>query len=151
MLCQIDSLTENPLYWNLTKWDYFYNFVLISYVNNWPWLSRSNLTSNSKLTPSWVCPNHYSSPIQVNISKFGSQMHCSTVKILINSGLDWPWTSHSFSIPKLFFCIVVVCIGTVKQSHLCFNAVHGLLHSLYTSVHGERTAKVEWGFYYCSA
>ena len=28
--------------------------------DNWPWPSRSNLTSNSKLTPFWACPNHYS-------------------------------------------------------------------------------------------
>ena len=40
---------------------------------NWPW--RSNLTSNSKLTPFWACPNHYSPPILVRISKFRQQMH----------------------------------------------------------------------------
>ena len=37
---------------------------------NWPWPSRSNLTSNSKLPPFWACPNHYSPPILVRISKF---------------------------------------------------------------------------------
>ena len=72
---------------------------------NWPWPSRSNLTSNSKLTPFWACPNHYSPPILVRISKFGQQMHFSTVKIPVNSGLDWPWTSPSFLIPKLFFSL----------------------------------------------
>ena len=30
-------------------------------------------------------------------------MHFSTVKIPANSGLDWPWTSPSCLIPKLFF------------------------------------------------
>ena len=114
---------------------------------NWPWPSRSNLTSNSKLTPFWACPNHYSPPILVRISKFGQQMHFSTVKIPVHSGLDWPWTSPSFLIPKLFFFIVAVCIETVKQSVVCFNAVQGLFHSLYTSAHGERTAKVEWDLY----
>ena len=62
---------------------------------NWPWPSRSNLNSNSKLTPFWACPNHYSPPILVRISKFGQQMHFITVKIPDNSGLDWPWTSPS--------------------------------------------------------
>ena len=92
---------------------------------NWPWPSRSNLTSKSKLTPFWACPNHYSRPILVRISKFGQQMHFSTV----NLGLDWPWTSPSFLIPKLFFhcggvhwdCetvpgLFLCCSGTVSQS-----------------------------------
>ena len=70
---------------------------------NWPWPSRTNLASNSKLTPFWACPNHYSPPILVRIPKFGQQMHFSTVKIPDNSGLDWPWTSSSFLIPKLIF------------------------------------------------
>ena len=101
---------------------------------NWPWPSRSNLTSNSKLTPFWDCPNHYSPPILVRISKFGQQMHFSTVKIPVISGLDWPWTSPSFLIPKLIYlhcggvhwdCETVLglfqcCSGTVSQSlHQC--------------------------------
>ena len=72
---------------------------------NWPWPSRSNLTSKSEFTPFWACPDHYSPPILVRISKFGQQMHFSTVKIPVNSGLDWPWTSPSFLIPKLFFSL----------------------------------------------
>ena len=107
---------------------------------NWPWPSRSNLTSKSEFTPFWACPDHYSTPILVRISKFGQQMHFSTVKIPVNSGLDWPWTSPSFLIPKLFF-IVAVCIETVKQSLVCFNAVQGLFHSLYTRAHGGAQPK----------
>ena len=72
-------------------------------------------------------------------------MHFSTVKIPVNSELDWPWTSLSFLIPNLFVWIVVVCIETVKQFLVCFNAVQGLFHSLYTSARGECTASVEWG------
>ena len=117
--------------------------IPIVFGGNWPWPSRSNLTSNSKLNPFSVFPNHYSPPILVSISKFGQQMHFSTVRTPVHSGLDWPWTSPSFLIPKLFFFIVAVCIETVKQSLVCFNAVQGLFHSLYTSGHGERTAKVE--------
>ena len=44
----------------------------------------------------------------------------------------------------------MVCIETVKQFLVCFNAVQGLFHSLYTSAHGECTASVEWGLYCCS-
>ena len=105
----------------------------------WPWPSRSNLTSNSKLTPFWACPNHYSPPILVRISKFGQQMHFSTVKNPVNSGLDWPWPSPSFLIPKLIFfhcgdvhwdCETVpglfqCCSGTVSQSlHLSTWGTH---------------------------
>ena len=77
--------------------------IPIVFWGNWPWPSRSNLTSNSKLTPFWACPNHYSPPILVRISKLGQEMHFSTVKIPVNWGLDWPWTSPSFLIPKLIF------------------------------------------------
>ena len=103
---------------------------LLFLLGNWPWPSRSNLTSNSKLTPFWACPNQYSPPILVRISEFGQQMHFGTVKIPVNSGLDWPWTSTSCLIPKKYFlhcggvhwdCETVpnlfqCCSGTVSQS-----------------------------------
>ena len=54
---------------------------------DWPWPSRSNLTSKSEFTPFWACPDHYSPPILVRISKFGQQMHLITVKIPVNSDL----------------------------------------------------------------
>ena len=108
--------------------------VSIVLGGNWPWPSRSNLTVNSKLTPFWACPNHYSPPILVRISKYGQRMHFSTVKIPVDSGLDWPWTWPSFLIPKLIYlhcgcvhwdCETVpglfqCCSGTVSQSlHHC--------------------------------
>ena len=83
--------------------------IPIVFWGNWPWPSRSNLTSNSKLTTFWACPNHYSPPILVRISKLGQEMHFSTVKILDNSGLDWPWTSPSFLIPKTYFFALWRC------------------------------------------
>ena len=113
--------------------------IPIVFWGNWPWPSMSNLTSNSKLTPFWACPNHYSPPILVRISKLGQEMHFSTVKIPVNSGLDWPWTSPSFLIPKLIFlhfggvhwdCETVpglfqFCSGTVSQSlHQCTWGTH---------------------------
>ena len=75
--------------------------IPIVFWGNWPWPSRSNLTSNSKLTQFWACPNHYSPPILFRISKLGQKMHFSTVKIPVNSGLDWPcalrlWNSRCF-------------------------------------------------------
>ena len=105
---------------------------------NWPWPWRSNLTSKSEFTPFWACPDHYSPPIIVRISKFGQQMHFSTVKISVNLGLDWPWTSPSFLISKLFFhcggvhwdCETVpglfqCCSGSVLQSlHQCTWGTH---------------------------
>ena len=106
---------------------------------NWPWPSRSNWTSKSEFTPFWACPDHYSPPILVRISKFGQQMHFTTVKIPVNSGLDWPWTSPSFLIPKLLFfhcggvhwdCEAVhalfqCCSATVSQSlHQCTWGTH---------------------------
>ena len=113
--------------------------ILIVLGGKWPWPSRSNLTSNSKLTPFWACPNHYSPPILVRISKFRQQMHFSTVKIPVNSGLDWLWTSPSFLIPKLIYlhcggvhwdCETVpvlfqYCSGTVSQTlHQCTRGTH---------------------------
>ena len=113
--------------------------IPIVFWGNWPWPPKSNLTSNSKLTPFWACPNHYSPPILVRISELGQEMHLSTVKIPVNSGLDWPWTSPSFLIPKLIFlhyggvhwdCEIVsglfqFCSGTVSQSlHQCTWGTH---------------------------
>ena len=113
--------------------------IPIVFWGNWPWPSRSNLTSNSKFTPFWAFANHYSPAILVRISKLGQEMHFSTVKIPVNSGLDWPWTSPSFLIPKLIFlhcggvhwdCKTVpglfqFCSGTVSQSlHQCTRGTH---------------------------
>ena len=113
--------------------------IPIVFGSGWLWPSRSNLTSNSKLTPFWACSTHYASPVQVRISKFGPQMHFSAVKIPVNSELDWSWTLLSFLIPKiiclhcggvhwdfetvpsLFQC----CSGTVSQSlHQCTWRMH---------------------------
>ena len=119
---------------------------LLFWGGKWPWPSRSNLTSNSKLTPFWACPNHYSPPILVRISKFGQQMHfLALLRTLSIRGLiDFDLHPH-FWFQNFFFFIVAMCIETVKQSLVCFNAVQGLFHSLFTCAHGEHTAKVELG------
>ena len=51
----------------------------------------------------WVCPCDKSPPIEVSISKFGPKMHLSTVKVPIDFGLDWSWSSVSFLISNLCF------------------------------------------------
>ena len=62
---------------------------------NWPWLSRSNLTSKSEFTPFWACLDHNSSPIQVRITKFGPEVENSLVKVPIILGGNWPRPSRS--------------------------------------------------------
>ena len=68
-----------------------------------PWPSRSNLTWKSNFTSFWACLHHNSSAVQTGITKFGPEMHLSTVKIPINFGLDWFWSSLLFSILKPIF------------------------------------------------
>ena len=62
---------------------------------NWPWHSRSNLTSKSEFTHFWAYPDHNSSPIQVRITKFGPEVQNSLVKVPVILGGNWPWPSRS--------------------------------------------------------
>ena len=71
---------------------------------------------------------------------FAPQIHFSTVKIPINSGLDWPWTSLPFYFQNYFVCNVVVCIETVKQSLICCS---GTVSQSLTPVHTENT-QLKW-------
>ena len=97
-------------------------WVPIVFGDDRPWSSRSNLTWKSNFAPFWACSHHYSSAIQARITKFGPKMHLSIVKIPTNFGLDWFWSSLSFSIlkpiflPNLFapFCIYLVRSVTCK-------------------------------------
>ena len=58
--------------------------------------------------------HHNWSVVHVMISKLGSKNYISTVKILINIGPDWFWSSLSFSVLSLFlyqiylhsFCVI---------------------------------------------
>ena len=62
---------------------------------NWPWPSRSNLTSKSEFTQFWACPDHNSLPIQARITKFGPEVENSLVKVPIVLGGNWPRPSRS--------------------------------------------------------
>ena len=73
----------------------FFFFFFFGGGGNWPWPSRSNLTSKSEFTPFWACPDHNSSPIQVRITKFGPEVENSLVKVPIILGGNWPWPSRS--------------------------------------------------------
>ena len=78
-----------------------------------PWGS----TWKSNFTSFWACSHHYSSAIQARITKFGPKMHLSTVKIPTNFGLDWLWSSLSFSILKPIFYQIYLhpfCIYLVR-------------------------------------
>ena len=44
----------------------------------------------------WICPRDKSPLIEVRISKFGTKMHLSTVKIPVDFGIDWPRSSVLF-------------------------------------------------------
>ena len=78
-------------------------WVPIVFEDDRPWSSRSNWTWKSNFTSFWACSHHYSSAIQARITKFGPKMHLSTVKNPTNFGLDWLWSSFSFSILKPIF------------------------------------------------
>ena len=62
---------------------------------NWPWPSRSNLTSKSEFTQVCACPDHNSLPIQARITKFGPEVENSLVKVPIVLGGNWPRPSRS--------------------------------------------------------
>ena len=77
--------------------------VPIVFGDDRPWPSRSNLTWKSNFTSFWACPPHNSSAAHARITKFGPEMHLSTVKMPINFGQDWFWSSPSFLILKPIF------------------------------------------------
>ena len=81
-----------------------------------------------------VCPRDKSQPIEVSISKLGPTMHRSTVKVAIDFGLDWTWSSVSFVISNLCFstklCVshsfASVCLYLVRPSPV--NVPHSTGH-----------------------
>ena len=85
----------------------------------WHWLSRSNLTFKSKLTPIWWCPHNHSPPIQVRFSTLAPKITLSPIKIPISFGRNWPSVSllirQSILSPNfvfiihLHFCAYIYC------------------------------------------
>ena len=74
----------------------------------------------------WVCPDDKSIPNEMRLSKFGPKMHLSTVKVPIDFGIDWSWSSVSFLTSNLLystkFCVSWIfasfCIYLVRPSPL---------------------------------
>ena len=100
---------------------------------------KVKLNFKGKIYPilsTWVCPCDQSPPIEVSISKFGPKMHLSTVKVPIDLGLDWPWSSVSFLISNLCFfyqtlrlLLIRVCLYIFSEAIAseCFT-IHRALH-----------------------
>ena len=103
--CPRDNLWLDPA--RITKFELDMQNILVKIPIvlgvDWPWPSRSNLTWKSKFTLFWACPHDHSPPVEVRISKFWPKMHLSSVKIPVNFGIDWSWSSNSFSILKPVF------------------------------------------------
>ena len=74
----------------------------------------------------WVCLGDKSIPNKVRLSKFGPKMHLSTVKVPIDFGIDWSWSSVSFLTSNLLYstkyCVSLIfasfCIYLVRPSPL---------------------------------
>ena len=63
----------------------------------------------------WVCPGDKSIPNKVRLSKFGPKMHLSTVKVPIDFGIGWSWSSVSFLTSNLlhstkFLRLLNICV-----------------------------------------
>ena len=62
----------------------------------------------------WVCPGDKSIPNKVRLLKFRPKIHLSTVKVPIDFGIDWTWSSVSFLTSNLLystkFCILDICV-----------------------------------------
>ena len=76
---------------------------------HWPWPSRSNWTyvsDKSKFTQFWVCEFVRSiSQYQMKwgFPNFDPKMPLSTVKVPIDFGIDWSWSSVSFLTSNLLY------------------------------------------------
>ena len=80
--------------------------TLVKIPVHWHWLSRSNWTLKVKIYPIlglWVSPCDKSIPNEVGFSKSGPEMYLSTVKVPIDFGFDWSWSSVSFLTSNLLY------------------------------------------------
>ena len=74
-----------------------------------PWPSRSNLTWKSNFTSFWACSDDNLSSVQARVTKFGPEIHLSTVKTHVDFGLDKHSASISFLIVKAIFLTYLRC------------------------------------------
>ena len=92
-VCPCDN--SSPVQARITKFGPWVEKTLVKipivFGVDWPWPSRSNLTSKSKFTPFWACRCDNSSPVQARATKFGSEVLNTLVKIPVVLGVDWAW------------------------------------------------------------
>ena len=86
---------SSPVQAKITKfgphvWKTFIKIPIVLW-GDWPWHSRSTLTSKPKFTPFWTCPRDNSSPVQARATKLGPDVLNTLVKIPIVLGVDWMW------------------------------------------------------------
>ena len=90
--------------------------IPINFEVDWPWSSRSKSTLNSNITSFWTRLHDKLQDIKVRFSKFGPEMHLSTVKIPLDFELDWLWSSIPFSsfkpifLPNLLHCFCIILV-----------------------------------------
>ena len=84
------------------------------------------------------CPRDKSIPNEVRLSKCGPTIHLSTIKVPLDFGIDWSWSSVSFLTSNLLysteFCVsysfASVCIYLVRP--LPLSVPHPTWHRTYT-------------------
>ena len=78
-------------------------FCFLTGEGDWPWPSRSDLTSKSKYTPCRACPCDNSSPVQARATKFGPKVLSTLVKIQSNlTCFQNPVYLHRFCVFEIF-------------------------------------------------
>ena len=104
---------------------------LFKYGGDWPWPSRSNLTSKSKFTPFRACPRNYSSPVQARATKFGPEVLNTLVKIPVVLGVDWAWhvKFNLFSKSCLFASLCVFEIFVIPAKKRMKRSLFHILNS----------------------
>ena len=118
--------------------------------SDWPWPSRSNLTSKSKFTPFWASPCDNSSPVRAKTTKFGPEVQNNLVKIPIVLGVDWAWhvKFNLFSKSCLFaslLCLWNICETCKKRiERSLFHILNGCAQicSPTASCHGPWNSRV---------
>ena len=124
--------------------------IPIVFGGDWPWPSRSNLTSKSKFTLFWACPCDNSSPVQARATKFGPEVLNTLVKIAVVLGVDWAWhvKFNIFSKSCLFasFCVFEIFVRPAKKrwNKSLFHILNGYAHICSTTetCHGPWNSRV---------
>ena len=117
---------------------------LLFFGVDWPWPSRSNLTSKSKFTPVWACEfvrtisHHWLQSGFPNLDQ-----KCILRSLLILGLIAWAWSSVSFLISNLLFS-TKLCVSYSFASDYIYlvrplpgNVPHSTWHRTYTDSHAR--------------